>query len=79
MPVLINVEALNVYINHDPRMTLTYFTARSTYFAYGFDWGKLVKWLFYGGKDAGNRKIGRRLMLMKKFWPRGVVSTWHEL
>ena len=51
MPVLINVEALNVYINHDPRMT--YFTARSTYFAYGFDWGKLVKWLFMGEKMLG--------------------------
>ena len=28
----------NVYINHDPVVTLTYFTARST-----FEWGKLLK------------------------------------
>ena len=28
------------YINHDPRMTLTYFMARSTYVANAFEWGK---------------------------------------
>ena len=33
----------NVYINHDPVMTLTYFTARSTYVANAFEWGKLLK------------------------------------
>ena len=31
------------YINHDPGMTLTYFTARSTYMARVFEWGKLSK------------------------------------
>ena len=30
----------NVYINHDPVMTLTYFKARSTWVAYAFEWGK---------------------------------------
>ena len=33
----------NVYINHDPVMTLTYFTARSTEVANAFEWGKLLK------------------------------------
>ena len=36
-------EIYKVYINHDPGMTLTYFTARSTCFAHAFEWGKLSK------------------------------------
>ena len=31
-----------VYINDDPGLTLTYFTARSNWFAYMFEWGKTV-------------------------------------
>ena len=30
-------------INNDPVMTLTYFMARSTWVAYSFEWGKLLK------------------------------------
>ena len=33
----------NVYMNHDPVMTLTKFMARSTWVAYAFEWGKLLK------------------------------------
>ena len=33
----------NVYINHDPVMTLTQFMARSTWVAHAFEWGKNVK------------------------------------
>ena len=33
----------NVYINHDPVMTLTKFMARSAWVAYAFEWGKLGK------------------------------------
>ena len=33
----------NVYINHDPVMTLTKFMARSTWVAYTFELGKLLK------------------------------------
>ena len=33
----------NVYINHDPVMTLTKFMARSTWLAYTFELGKLLK------------------------------------
>ena len=33
----------NVYINHDPVMTLTYFTPRSTWVSNAFEWGKLLK------------------------------------
>ena len=33
----------NVYINHDPMMTLTCFSARLTKVPYAFEWGKLLK------------------------------------
>ena len=36
-------ELYNVYINHDPGMTMTYFTARSTKVAHVSEWGKLSK------------------------------------
>ena len=29
----------NVYINHDPVVTLTYFTTRSTWVTNAFEWG----------------------------------------
>ena len=32
-------ELYKVYINLDPGMTLTYFTARSAWIAHAFDWG----------------------------------------
>ena len=32
----------NVYINHDPVMTLTKFMARSTWVAHAFEWEKLL-------------------------------------
>ena len=37
-----------VYINHDPRMTLTYFMARSTKVANAFEWEKMVKCYLMG-------------------------------
>ena len=44
----------NVYINHDHVMTLTKFMARSTWVAYAFEWGKLLKCHLKG-------KAGRKL------------------
>ena len=35
------MEVYKIYINHDPGMTLTYLTARSTLVAHAFEWGKL--------------------------------------
>ena len=32
-----------VYINNDPGLTLTYFTARSNWVTCTFEWGKLLK------------------------------------
>ena len=37
------MELYKVCINHDPGMTLTYFTARSTSVTNALEWGKLVK------------------------------------
>ena len=31
-----------VYINDDPGLTMTYFSARSNWVAYTFEWGKTV-------------------------------------
>ena len=44
----------NVYINHDPVMTLTKFMARSTWVAYAFEWGKMLKCHF---KGKASRKL----------------------
>ena len=37
------MELYKVFINHDPWMTLIYFTERSTKVAHAFEWGKLLK------------------------------------
>ena len=37
------LEFYKVYINDDPGMTLTYFTARSNLAAYVFGWEKLLQ------------------------------------
>ena len=36
------LKLYKVYINDDPGLTLTYFTARSNWVAYTFEWGKLL-------------------------------------
>ena len=36
-------ELFKVYINHDPGVTLTYFTARSTKVTHASEWEKLLK------------------------------------
>ena len=42
------LKLYKVYINDDPGLTLTYFTARSNWVAYTFEWGKTVTKLFNG-------------------------------
>ena len=46
----------NVYINHDPVMTLTKFMARSALVAYAFEWGKLLKMSF---EEKSQQDIGK--------------------
>ena len=36
------LKLYKVYINNDPGLTLIYFTARSNWVAYTFEWGKTV-------------------------------------
>ena len=38
-------------INHDPVMTLTYYTLRSTWVANAFEWGKFLKCHLKGKTD----------------------------
>ena len=40
--VLLGTQVLQVYINDDPGLTLTYFTARSKWVICTFEWGKLL-------------------------------------
>ena len=46
-----------VYINDDPGLTLTYFTARSNWVTCVFDLGKTVTKSFNGGKLAAKDYI----------------------
>ena len=45
----------NVYINHDPVMTLAQFMARSTWVDHAFKWGKLLKCHLKGKEENGPR------------------------
>ena len=37
------LKLYNVYINDHPGLTVTYFTTRSNWVAYTFEWGKLLQ------------------------------------
>ena len=39
----LGMELYKVHINHDPGMTLTYFTARSTSVSHALEWEKIGK------------------------------------
>ena len=65
-------EFYKVYINHDPGMTMPYFTTRSTEDAYAFEFGKIVKMSFEGKKLYGNGQLDRRFMILKKMDARGM-------
>ena len=57
----------------DPQMTLTYFTARSTYDAHAFEWGKLLK-CDLKGKTCKKWINGRNIYVFEKNkCPLGVV------
>ena len=42
------LKLYKVYINDEPMLTLTYFTARSNLVAFMFEWGKIVTKSFNG-------------------------------
>ena len=56
------LQFYNVYINHDPVMTLTKFMARSTWVAHAFEWEKLLNL----EKPARNWQMDRILIILKK-------------
>ena len=63
----------NVYINHDPVMTLTKFMARSTWVAYASELGKLLKCHL---KEKANRKLANGQNIEdseKRKWPKGFI------
>ena len=63
----------NVYINHDPVMTLTKFMARSTWVAYAFEWGKLLK-CHLKGKASRKLANGQNIDYSeKRKWPKEVI------
>ena len=55
----------NVYINHDPVMTLTKFMARSTWVAYAFEWGKQASRKLANGQNIDYSE--------KRKWPKGFI------
>ena len=63
----------NVYINHDPVMTLTKFMARSTWVAYAFELGKLLK-CHLKGKASRKLANGQNIEdFEKRKWPKGFI------
>ena len=69
------LKLYKVCINHEPGMTLTYFTARPTKVAYAFEWGKLLKWDL---KGKTCRKWVNELEILdseKNLDPRGGSAT----
>ena len=67
------LKLFKVYINDDPGLTLTYFTARSNWVTCTFGWGKLLQ-SFNGGKLAAKYHIDLMILLMKKFDLRGLSA-----
>ena len=55
----------NVYINHDPVMTLTQFMARSTWVDQAFKWGKLLK-CYLKGKASRKLANGQNIDYSEK-------------
>ena len=58
------LKLYTVYTNHDPWLTLTYFTARSTLVVCEFESGTSVT-VIYGEELATNDQIDITFMLMK--------------
>ena len=69
----------NVYINHDPVMTLTKFMARSTWVACASELGKRLKCHL---KEKANRKLANGQNIEdseKRKWPKGLSAPALEL
>ena len=63
----------NVYINHDPVMTLTQFMERSTLVAHAFEWEKLLK-CHLKGKASRKLTNGQNIdYFEKRKWHKGFI------
>ena len=63
----------NVYINHDPVMTLTKFMARSTWVAHAFEWENLLK-CHLKGKASKKLANGQHIFYSeKRKGPKGFI------
>ena len=67
----------NVYMNHDPVMTLTQFMARSTWVADAFEWEKLLT-CHLKGKASRKLANGQNIDYSeKRKWPKGFILPLH--
>ena len=73
------LELYKVYINDDPGLTLTYFTARSNLVPYAFVWEKnktmdfLETIVVYDLKLATDDRSDKKFLLISKLCPLGAV------
>ena len=68
------MKLYKVYINHDPGMTLTCFTTRSTSVGHTFEWGKLLQ-CHLKGKTCSKLANGLNLYDLKKKLTQVVALT----
>ena len=66
----------NLYINHDPVMTLTKFMARSTWVAHAFEWEKLLK-SHLKGKASKKLANGQNIDYSEKKTAQGLHLLLH--
>ena len=77
--VALKTQALQIYINDDPGLTLTYFTARSNLVLYAFVWekGKTMDFsetiVVYDLKLATDDRSDKKFLLTSKLCPLGAV------
>ena len=76
------LKLYKVYINDDPGLTLTYFTARSNLVPYAFEWEKCKTMDFsetivvYDLKLATDDRSDKKFLLTSKLCPLGAVCPY---
>ena len=68
------LKLYKVYINDDPVLTLTYFTARSNWVAYSFEWGKLLQSHLMGKTCSKGLNLLNNCVNEKKIDPSGLSA-----
>ena len=63
-----------VYINDDPWLTLNYFTARSNWVAYMFEWGNLLQSYLMGKTCSKGLNLLNNCVYEEKKYPRGLSA-----